>query len=531
MVGRQLAWALVVLVGSGLGTSRPSAAADVVAFKNDFQRTGQNLVETTLTPANVNAASFGKIRMLATDGKVDAQPLYLSALDIAGKQHNVVFAATERDSVYAFDADSGATLWKVSLLGPGETPSGPHGCGQVYPVIGITATPAIGRWAGPHGAMWVVAMSNHGADIQRLHILDVTTGRELYGGPREITATYTAPDGTKRTFDPGQYEERAALLLSRGTLYTTWTSHCDHAPYSGWIISYDATTLKQNGVLNVGPNGSGSGAAGIGPGIWMSGSGPAVDDAGFLYLLTGNGPFETELDAQGFPRLGDYGNSFLKLNSLVTSGRLSVADYFTYSDAPSDSAADLDLGSGGIIVLPDLKDSGGTVRHLAVGAGKNGHLYVVNRDAMGKFTSGANHIWQELPDVLTGGVFSTPAWFNGTLYYGPSDARLLAFTVTDARLSAAPTSQSATEFPYPGVSPAVSANGLRDGIVWAHENSSPAVLHAYEAGNLAHELYNSSQAGARDELGAGNKFITPMIADGKVFIGTQSGVAVFGLLH
>jgi len=497
-----------------------------VTFKNDLARTGQDLAETVLTPANVNAASFGKIRFLATDGKVDAQPLYLSALDIAGTRHNVVFVATEHDSVYAFDADEGTLLWKVSLLGPGETPSGPHGCDQVTPVIGITSTPVISRAAGPHGAIYVVAMSNRGVDFQRLHALDVTTGAELFGGPRDITATYIRP-GVARLFEPGQYEERAALLLSRGTIYTTWTSHCDHAPYTGWIITFSAATLERTGVLDVGANGSASGPAHVGPGIWMSGGGPAADAAGYVYLLTGNGPFETVLNAQGFPKRGDFGNSFLKL----APAGLSIVDYFSPFDGVNESEADLDLGSGGIMLLPNLTDAHGIVRHLAVGAGKNGNLYVVNRDLMGKFSVDANNIWQELTGVLSGGIWSTPAWFEGTLYYGPVGRSLLAFTAVQARFGSVPTSHSAHVFPYPGTSPVISANGSGNGIVWAHENSNPGVLHAYEAHNLGHELYNSAQAGSRDDFGPGNKFITPLVAHGKVFVGTQSGVAVFGLLH
>jgi outer membrane protein assembly factor BamB len=209
-----------------------------------------------------------------------------------------------------------------------------------------------------------------------------------------------------------------------------------------------------------------------------------------------------------------------------------VADYFTMYNEVSESSADQDLGSGGILLLPDLTDSGGAVRHLAVGAGKDGNLYVVSRDSLGKFSSGGNNIWQQLSGVLGGGIFSTPAYFNGALYYGPVGAALAAFTVKNAQLSSAPSSTTTNTFTYPGTSPAVSANGTSAAIIWAHENSNPAVLHAYDASNLGHELYNSSQAsGGRDQFGAGNKFITPMIADGKVFVGTQSGVAVFGLLH
>jgi len=511
-------------------TPSPAQRTDVVTYKNDLARTGQNLTETVLTPANVSAAGFGLLRFLATDGKVDAQPLYLSGLTVQGATHNVVFVATENDSVYAFDADSGSTLWRASLLGSGESPSGPHGCGQVVPVIGITSTPVIDRAAGAHGALYAVAMSNAGGDHQRLHALDVATGAELFGGPREITAVYPAPGGGTRTFDPGQYEERAALLLSQGTIYTSWTSHCDSAPYTGWIIAYGQTSLAQTAVLNVAPNATGSGFASAGPAIWMSGGGPAADTSGNVYLLTGNGAFETALDGNGFPSGADYGNSFLKL--ATRGGALAVADYFTMYDEVGESAADLDLGSGGAMLLPDLTDSAGTARHLMVGAGKDGNLYVVNRDSMGRFSPGGNNVWQELTGVLGGGIWSTPAWFNGTLYYGPSGGSLLAFTAAAARFPGSASSRSSASFPYPGTAPAVSANGSANGIVWAHENASPAVLHAFDAGNLAHELYNSSQAAnGRDHFGAGNKFITPMIADGKVFVGAQTGVAVFGLLR
>jgi hypothetical protein len=397
-------------------------------------------------------------------------------------------------------------------------------------MIGITSTPVIDRSLGAHGTLFVVAMSNGGAYHQRLHALDVTTGAELLGGPLEINAVFTAPGGGTRSFDAGQYAERAALLLSHGTIYTAWTSHCDFTPYTGWIMAFSATTLAQTAVLNVAPNGTGTSYDTAGPAIWMSGGGPAADAAGSVYLLTGNGAFETTLNGQGFPSLGDYGNSFLRI---AGSGNvLTVADYFTMSNEAAESSADQDLGSGGGMLLPDLTDSAGAVRHLMVGAGKDGNLYVVNRDNMGKFSAAGNNIWQQLNGVLAGGIWSTPAWFNGTVYYGPSGGRLLAFPVSNAKLAGGPASQSPNTFAYPGTAPSVSANGASNGIVWAHENGTIAVLHAYDAGNLAHELYNSSQAGAgRDQFGAGNKFITPTVADGKVFVGTQTGVAVFGLLH
>ena len=482
-----------------------------------------NPTESVLTPANVNSSSFGLLRVLPVDGKVDAQPLYVSQLPIAGSPHDVVFVATEHDSVYAFDARTGAVLWQKSLLGSGESPSDNHGCSQISPEIGVTSTPVIDRSAGPGGAIFVVAMSKDGSSNyhQRLHALDITTGAELFNGPVTINPTYSSPAGGQKTFSPGQYAERAALLLVNHTIYTSWTSHCDVQPYSGWIVGFSESTLGQTAVLNIAPDSDG------GPSIWMSGGGLAADSAGNIYLLTANGAFDTTLNSSGFPQNGDYGNSVLKLST--AGGGLAVADYFAPSNEVAESAADQDLGSGGPMLLPDVTDSGGAVRHLLVGSGKDGNLYVINRDNMGKFSSSGNSDWQELDGALPGGVFSTPAYFNGTVYYGDIGGSLKAFTVTNGKLTGVPSSVTATQFPFPGTSPAVSANGTSNGIVWAVENGNPAVLHAYDAADLTHELYNSTQAaGGRDNFGAGNKFITPVIADGMVFVGTTNGVAVFG---
>ena len=508
--------------------SPPSSATgtDVLTYKYDLSRSGLNPTESTLTPANVAPATFGLLRVLSVDGKVDAQPLYVTNVAVAGAPHNAVIVATEHDSVYAFDSATGASLWKVSLLASGEVSSDTHGCGQITPEIGITSTPVIDRGAGSHGTVFAVAMSKDASSAyhQRLHALDLATGAELLQGPVEISATFPSAGGGTTTFSPGQYAERAALLLTNGTIVTSWTSHCDITPYSGWIIAFAENTLTRTAVLNVGPNGE------AGPAIWMSGGGPAADSAGNIFLLTANGAFETVLDANGFPQHGDFGNSFLKV--AMTGGTLTVADYFTMSPEVAESAADRDLGSGGAMLLPDLKDAAGTVRHLVIGAGKDGNLYVVDRDSMGKFNATANAIWQQLNNALPGEVFSTPAYFNGTIYYGDANSTLKAFSITNAKLSSAPQSQSPTAFTFPGTAPSVSANGTVNGIVWAHENANPAVLHAYDAANLATELYNSSQAaGGRDQLGPGNKFITPIVADGKVFVAGSGAVAVFGLLH
>src|SRR3989475_10540327 len=365
-----------------------AAQTNVLTYHNDNARTGQNLNETLLTLSNVNSTNFGKLGFLSVDGKVDAQPLYVSNLTVAGSQHNVVFVVTEHDSVYAFDADTLAQLWKVTVLSSGETTSDDHKCGQVTPEIGITSTPVIDLSAGPNGTIFVVAMSkdNFGNYHQRLHALDVTTGAKLSGSPKEIQATYPTAGGGTTTFAPGQYKERAGLLLLNGVIYTSWASHCDIAPYSRWDRGYGDSMLQQLNVFNFTPNGSeGS--------VWMSGAGPAADSLGNIYFLAANGTFDTTLSANGFPVNGDYGNAFIKLS---TSGNLSVADYFTMHNTVAESNVDQDLGSGGALVLPDLTDSLGHTLHLAVGAGKDAIIYIVNRDSMGKFNSTSDNIYQEI---------------------------------------------------------------------------------------------------------------------------------------
>lgn len=521
----------LVLTVNAAGAPPPPTATgiDITTYHVDVARTGLNPNETTLTTSNVNSSKFGLIRTMPVDGKVDAQPLYLSGLTISGQSHNVVYAATEHDSVYAFDTDSGAQIWKSSMLGSGETTSDDHHCSQITPEIGVTSTPVIDRKAGPNGTIFVVAMTKDasGGYHQRLHALDVTTGAERSGSPVEITASYPGSgarsSGGNVTFDPGQYAERAGILLLNGTLYMGWTSHCDFQPYTGWLMAYSEATFAQSGVLNLTPNGSeGS--------IWMSGAGLAADSNGNIYFLAANGTFETTLDANGFPANHDFGNAFMKVST--TGGSLSVADYFEASNTIAESASDKDLGSGGALVLPDIQDASGTVHHLAVGAGKDSLIYVVNRDSMGKFNAqGDSAIYQEISGALGGLVFSMPAYFNSTVYYGAVGDRLKAFPISNAKLATSATAQSGNDFQYPGTTPAVSANGTTNGIVWAVENSSPAVLRAFDASNLA-ELYNSNQAaGNRDHFGNGNKFITPVIVNGKVFVGTPDSVAEFGLLQ
>jgi hypothetical protein len=507
----------------------PTPTADVLTYHNDNPRTGQDLNEVILTPGNVNSTNFGKLFVISVDGKVDAQPLYVSNAAISGGTHNILVVATEHDSVYAFDADTGTKLWQSSMLKTGETTSEDRfNCGQVSPEIGVTATPVIDRNVGPNGTIYVVAMSKDGSGnyFQRIHALNLATGAEQFAGPKDVQATFPGTgensNGTSVIFDAKMYKERPALLLLNGLVYTSWSSHCDIQPYTGWIISYDQKTLAQMSVLNITPNGSEAS-------FWNSGAGLAADAGGNIYQLAGNGTFDAALNANKFPAQGDFGNAFLKIST--SSNQMAVADYFGLFNNAAESASDTDLGSGGALVLPDFTDSLGIVKHLAVGAGKDGNIYVVDRDNMGKFDPAKNNIYQQLSSAI-GAEFGMPAYFNNTLYYGGVSDHLKAFAVANAKLGSTPASQTANTFGYPGTTPSVSSNGTANGIVWAAENTSPAVLHAYDAANLAHELYNSNQAsGGRDQFGAGNKFIVPTVANGKVYVGTTNGVGVFGLLH
>lgn len=517
-------------------TPPPVSGVDVTTYHYNNSRDGLNAKETILTQTNVNSASFGKIDFYTVDGKVDGEPLYLSSFAIGGKTRNVLYVVTEHDSVYAFDGDDGTQLWMKSVLGANER-TATNGCSQISPEIGITSTPVIDRQYGAHGAIFVVGMSvdANGNYHQRLHGLDLTTGAELSGGPTEIAATYPGNGAFSKNglqiFDPAQYAERVGLLLMNGTIYLGWTSHCDSQPYTGWLMAYSEQTLQQTSVLNLTPN---SGGTGFGEGegsIWMSGAGLAGDSSGNIYFLDANGGFDTMMDANGFPMYGDFGNAFMKVST--AGGKLAVADYFSDFDTVALSQDDRDLGSGGVLLLPDMTDASGKLRHLAVGAGKPDAIYVVDRDNMGKFNSSNNDaIYQELPSALAGSEFGMPAYFNSTIYYGSKNDVLRAFRITQAKLGTTPSSTSSASFEYPGATPSVSANGTQDGIVWAIENaSSGAILHAYDATNLTHELYNSSEASNGRDSFVDNKFITPMIVNGKVYVGTPTGVAVFGLLN
>lgn len=519
--------------GVGRLEGRLLPSADVLTYHNDNMRSGWDHDETTLTPASVNPQSFGKLFNMPVDGKVDAQPLVMDGVNIPGQGvHDVVFIATENDSVYAFDADTGALLWHVSMLPPGETTIP---LSDADPHIGITSTPVIDPSS---GTIYVVAASRSfpgglPTDHQRLHALSVATGADLVAArsiDQSITYPGTGPggNGTSVIFDPKFYRERDALLLSGGVVYTSWSSYYDTPPYTGWVIGFRASDLGVASILNIDPNGQPNATFlddGSGNSFWNSDGGPAADVQGNVYNISANGPFDTTLNAAGYPSGGDYGDSFLKMTPVA--GGLVVADYFTPAVQASDAFNDFDLGSSGI-ALADEPGPGGATLHLAVGSDKLGDIYVVNRDYMGQFHASGDAIVQELPGALGGGEFGTPAVFGNVVYFGAVGRPILAFSFVDGLL--VPVGLTSTSFVYPGATPAVSSNGIDDGILWATENTPGAVLHAYLASNPSVELYNSSMApDGRDSFGVGNKFIAPTVSGGKVYVATTSGVAAFGL--
>jgi len=503
-------------------TLSSSNASDVITHHYDAMRSGTNTHELTLTPSNVNSTTFGKVAEFTVDGQIDGQILFLNQVAIPGAGNkNVLYFGTENDSVYAVDADSisgaaATVLWKTKVLPAGDVPLTPSdaGCGYINPV-GVMSTPVIDR---SRNAIYVVASSKNGSGTvtHRLHALNLATGAELFGGPTAISATFPKSGGGSVTFQSHLQQERAALLESGGRIYTAWSGYDgDCGSYSGWVIAFSADSLAQVGAIDLVPN---SGKAGI----WLGGGGPAADAAGNVYFPTGN--------AIGGNTPGisnDYGDTFVKLGASVP---LTVADYFAPSIAISDDNLDEDLGSAAALLLPDLVDGGGTTRHLAVVAGKDEKMYIVDRDNMGQYSAVADNIFQEFaPDGHEN--FSSPIYFNGRVYIGPSGMPLRAFTVTQAKLSGSPTSQTAFVFGSNGTVPSASANGTANGIVWALDRESRNFI-AYDATDLTKVLYTSGQAGgSRDSFSnVGGHFITPMVANGRVYFGTGNTVAVFGLL-
>ncbi len=516
------------------------AQVSVTTYHNDNSRTGANTQESILTPANVNSSQFGKLFSVPVDGAVYAQPLYLANVTIDGGPHNVVYIATEHDSVYAIDADTGRIYWQISLIPPGGSTFNTAtdvNCGDQAPEIGITGTPVIDTTT---GTLYLVAkVKLNGVFSQYLHALDVSTAAEKFGGPMSIHASVpgkaTDGDGSMVSFNPRMQNQRAGLLLENGHLVIAWSSHCDNLPYHGWVMAYGATTLTLEGAYN-------SSADGMLDGIWMGAGGPAADANGNIYVATGNGSWN------GTTNLG---SSIIKLGPPSNSS-LPILDYFTTFNQGTLSTNDEDVASGGLILLPTLPSG----QELLTLIGKEGRLYLVDRNSMGKYcgtqpgcTASNPNIVQEIPQASTG-IFGTPAYWNGTLYWaGGNDLtgaidplKSFSFNANGSGLiSTTPTSATARSFSFSGPVPSVSANGATNGIVWGLDNSQFAstcsggthcqVLYAYSATNLGTMLYNSGQASnSRDVPGGAVKFTTPTVANGKVYVGSKSSISVFGLL-
>ena len=498
--------------------SAAMAQVSVTTWHNDLARTGANTHETILTPGNVNKATFGKLCSYPVDGQIYAEPLYVPEITINGARHDAAFVASENVSVYAFDADCGSSkpLWQTSFLGANIVPMPCTSDKQpqcdvtiMSPDHGITPTPVIDEG---HGVIYVSAQTvEQGVYTQKLHALDLATGAEKPGSPVIIEGR--APSNPKRAFDPEQGFQRAGLLLLHGVVYVPLASN-DSA--NGWMFGYEAKTLKRVSVFCVTPHGN------LG-GIWGGGAAPAVDSAGNIYLGTGNGTFDANRT------MDDYGMSALRL---VPDGKtLDVADYFTPSHARKLSGRDLDLDSGGLMLLPDQP---GKHPHEAVIGFKTGEFFLLDRDRMGGF--GTDHATQAFT-ANRGGIYSSAAYWNNNIYLAGVGGKLAQWRLKKGLFPDSPTHESTTAYTYPGATPSISSNGNSDGIVWTIsqdgkvKGGNPAVLRANAADNVSTALYDSNQAGTRDQPGAGVKFTVPTIADGKVFIGTQTEVDIYGLLQ
>ena len=526
---------------SCLLVSHLQAQVNVTTYHNDNARTGQNIQETVLTPANVNSTQFGKLFTVAVDGWVYAQPLYLSNVSIGGGTHNVVYVATEHDSLYAIDADAGTIYWQISLIpAGGATPNSitDLNCKDMLPEHGITGTPVIDTST---GTIYMITISKvNGAFIQQLHAIDVSTSLEKFGAPVNVTATVpgTAAEGTGTTvsFNPMLQNQRPGLLLENGHVVIGWGSTCDISPWHGWVISYNATTLAQDGVFNTSPNG-------FFDGIWMGGGGLAADTGGNIYFATGNGSWNGT---------SDYGDSIVKLGPSA-SGVFPVADYFTPYNQNTLAETDQDVASGGLVLLPALPSG----QQLLAQMSKQGTMYVLDRNNMGKYCVNAtpacvNSDPQIVQETLkaTVGIWGSPAYWNGSVYWGAgnddngSTDNIKAFSVNannSGLLSSTPTSETTLAFAYSAPTPTISANGTTNGILWGLDDSAYhstcsagancQVLYAYDATDLTKLLYASNQAASnRDVPGGAVKFATPIVANGKVYAGSQYAISAFGLL-
>ena len=518
--------------------------AGVFTQHNDNGRTGQNVNETALTPANVNSTSFGKLFAQAVDAAVYAQPLYVPNVTIAGHSHNVIYVATEADSIFAFDADSNtganaSPLWHASLIdtahgaAPGATPvDSVHDivCNALVPLVGITSTPVIDPST---NTMYVVAKSTENkSHVYRLHAIDIATGAEKPQGSVVIAASVPGTgDGNSNgtlSFDPQMHLNRPGLLLVNGVVYIGFASNCDNTPYHGWLFAYDAATSAQRAVFVSTPDGSDGG-------IWNSGAGITADSSANVYIATGNGSFDTVHNPST-----ELGDSIVKI--LLNGSSLAAVDYFTPYNEAAYNTGDLDVGSGGVLLLPD--QPGSHPHQLLLGA-KGRWMYEVDRDQMtlNNLHFCFNNCMID-PQIISefqpnGDSFSTPAYWNESIYYCGSNGQLSVYPISGGVVSSVASSFVPFFIRFPGATPSISSNGNTNGIVWAVDSSNygsdgppsaPAILHAFDATNVSHELYNTTQAQNRDVMGQAVKFVVPTIANGKVYVGTQTELDVYGLL-
>jgi hypothetical protein len=504
---------LLTFTASCLGSVSHAQTA-VMTSQYGNARTGANLTEKILNPSNVNARQFGRLHAVSVDGDVYAQPLYLPQVNVAGKgKRNLLFVVTEHDSVYAFDADGDFKdpLWKDSFAntkaGIDTVAGDAAGCALIAPEIGITATPVIDPVS---DTIYVLARTKEkNRPVQRLHALDLITGQEKFKGPVEIQA---------KGFDPLLENPRAALLLAANVLYLGWASNCDYGAYHGWLMAYGSRSLKQIAAFNTSPGGSQGG-------IWAADAGFAADATGTVFAATGNGNFTAAAGG------ADYGDSLLKVE--LWWHRLLVRDYFTPFNQAQLAKTDSDLGSGGPVLLPDQP---GPHPHLVVIGGKGNVLYVLDRDKLGRYRSDGNsNAVQEI--CVESEMMGAPASWQGHLFVQASYDSLKDYALKDGRFSEDPVAHTAKEISS-ATTPSVSSDEARNGIVWTIESRGfgrggerrTAVLHAYDATNVADELFNSDQQGSRDAAGPSLRFTIPTVADGHVYIGASKEFDVYGLL-
>jgi len=546
--------------------------AGVFTYHSDLARDGANVQEYVLTPANVNSTTFGKLTSCPVDGAVYGQPLWAPAIRLTDGPHNLLIVATQHDTLFAFDAESNPCVarWSVNLLdvmhgGTGNETSiiwnDVGNCfGDVYPEVGVTGTPVIDPAT---DTIYVVSSSEVGSAggncsyspgtfYRRLHAIDLATGSEKFNGPVTIAASVpgVGDGGTVVTFDPQKHHQRSGLALANGAVYVAFAAHEDATPYHGWLFGYNAADLSQlPSVFNTTPNG------GLG-GIWAAGGAPAIDASGDIYVTTGNGIFDANSTTVPF---NDYGDSILRLHpfpgNTSNGSNLNLAGWFTPYDQLTLAQDDTDLGSGAAVLLPDQTAG---PQHLLAQLGKEGVVYLVDRDNMGQFNPTDNSQILQSFSGTGNGLWGTPAfWRNGLYFAGAWDSlKVFAFDPATGQFNSTATSQSANIFGFPDASPSISSQGASNGIAWAIDASlygyaspnapggvncyvvpvpavciGPAVLHAYDATNLTTELWNSSQAsGNRDQAGPAVKFVPPTIANGKVYVSTATEIDVYGLL-